>query len=70
MEFKKPDIVETPEKITAKYSGGLDSDGDSIASVSYGVFVEVDKKEALDEAVQKIVASNAPDWLKNAIKGK
>lgn len=67
----KPEIVDSADSVMAKYSVEVDSDADGIAAVKAGIFIELNKKEALDEAVQKVVASSSlPDWLKNAIKPK
>lgn len=67
--MKAPEIIETEEKIMAKYSYDLDKDADGVSSVSAGVYVELNKKEALDEAVKAIIESSAPQWLKDLIKG-
>ena len=63
----KPEVVDTGDTLLAKYSAQLDGDGDGVASIKAGIFVELVKKEALDEAVQKVVKSGAPDWLKKAL---
>lgn len=65
-----PEIIETPEKLIAKYSLGLDKDGDGVKSVSAGAFIEIDKKEVLSEAAQELLKSDkVPEWLKNLVRG-
>jgi hypothetical protein len=69
--MEKPVYEETAEKMMVKFGAGLDSDKDGIKSVSFGAFIEVDKKEAMNEAIQGILASEkAPEWLKNIVKAQ
>lgn len=63
-----PEYSDVDGKVQAKYSVGLDSDADGKSAISVGVVVELDKVEAMDEAAQKLIASDkVPQWLKDLL---
>ena len=67
----KPTIVNENGKYKLVYAVGVDANNDGQMSVSASIVVELDQKEALEEAAAKILAgSNLPQWLKDIIGAK
>ncbi len=66
--LKAPQITTENGKTTLKFDLGLDIDQDGQKSLSAGLFIELDHKEAASEAVKKILENaSVPQVIKDLL---
>jgi len=65
-----PEFSDKDGKLQAKFWLGYDGDKDQKMAASISLVVEVDKIEALNEAIGAILKNESlPQWLKDILKG-